>query len=230
MIRRRSEFDLEKARERAHILEGLLAALGQLDAVIAAIRASESADAAKTALMAEPFELSDRQAQAVLDMQLRRLAALERQRIESEHAELVEQIAYLEDLLASPEKIDALIQEDCAELKEKYGDARRTQVFAPQVEDISDEDLVPPPGGRRHDLRPRLHEARAARDVPPAGPRRPRRDRRPDARGRRRQPPRGSATRTTRCCSSRSAAASTRSRATRSRRRRGKRAASRWST
>ena len=143
VIRRRSEFDLEKARERAHILEGLLMALGQLDAVIAAIRASESADAAKTALMAEPFELSDRQAQAVLDMQLRRLAALERQRIESEHAELVEQIAYLEDLLASPEKIDALIREDCAELKEKYGDARRTQVFAPQVEDISDEDLVP---------------------------------------------------------------------------------------
>ena len=143
VIRRRSEFDLEKARERAHILEGLLMALGQLDAVIAAIRASESADAAKTALMAEPFELSERQAQAVLDMQLRRLAALERQRIESEHAELVEQIAYLEDLLASPEKIDALIKEDCAGLKEKYGDARRTQVFAPQVEDISDEDLVP---------------------------------------------------------------------------------------
>ena len=143
VIRRRSEFDLEKARERAHILEGLLMALGQLDAVIAAIRASESADVAKTALMAEPFELSERQAQAVLDMQLRRLAALERQRIESEHAELVEQIAYLEDLLASPEKIEALIKEDCAELKEKYGDARRTQVFAPQVEDISDEDLVP---------------------------------------------------------------------------------------
>ena len=143
VIRRRSEFDLEKARERAHILEGLLMALGRLDAVIAAIRASESADAAKTALMAAPFELSDRQAQAVLDMQLRRLAALERQHIESEHAELVEQIAYLEDLLASPEKIDALIKEDCAELKEKYGDARRTQVFAPQVEDISDEDLVP---------------------------------------------------------------------------------------
>ena len=143
VIRRRSEFDLEKARERAHILEGLLMALGQLDAVIAAIRASESADAAKTALMAEPFELSDRQAQAVLDMQLRRLAALERQRIESEHAELVEQIAYLEDLLASPEKIDALIKDDCAELRDKYGDARRTQVFAPQVEDISDEDLVP---------------------------------------------------------------------------------------
>jgi DNA gyrase subunit A len=143
VIRRRSEFDLEKARDRAHILEGLLKALEDLDAVIAAIRASESADAAKTALMAEPFELSDRQAQAVLDMQLRRLAALERQRIEDEHAELVEQIAYLEDLLANPEKIDALIKEDCEDLKEKYGDERRTQVFAPPVEDISDEDLVP---------------------------------------------------------------------------------------
>ena len=142
VIRRRSEFDLEKAQERAHILQGLLTALEQLDAVIAAIRASESADAAKTALTAAPFELSERQAQAVLDMQLRRLAALERQRIESEHAELGEQIAYLEDLLASPEKVDALIKEDCEELKEKYGDARRTQVFAPQVEDISDEDLI----------------------------------------------------------------------------------------
>ena len=142
VIRRRSEFDLEKAQERAHILEGLLTALEQLDAVIAAIRASESADAAKTALTAAPFDLSERQAQAVLDMQLRRLAALERQRIESEHAELAVQIAYLQDLLASPEKVDALIKEDCAELKEKYGDARRTQVFAPQVEDISDEDLI----------------------------------------------------------------------------------------
>ena len=143
VIRRRSEFDLQKAQERAHILQGLLTALDQLDAVIQAIRASESADAAKTALMAAPFELSDRQAQAVLDMQLRRLAALERQRIEEEHAELVEQIAYLEDLLANPQKIDGLIKDDCAELKEKYGDARRTQAFAQPVEDISVEDLVP---------------------------------------------------------------------------------------
>ncbi|MEI6666386.1 MAG: DNA topoisomerase (ATP-hydrolyzing), partial [Chloroflexota bacterium] len=86
VIRRRSEFDLEKARDRAHILEGLLKAIELLDLIIATIRASESADAAKTALMGTPFDLSDRQAQAVLDMQLRRLAALERQRIENEHA------------------------------------------------------------------------------------------------------------------------------------------------
>ena len=143
VIRRRSEFDLQKAQERAHILEGLLTALDQLDAVIQTIRASESADAAKTALMAAPFELSDRQAQAVLDMQLRRLAALERRRIEDEHAELVAQIAYLEDLLANPQKIDGLIKDDCAELKEKYGDARATQAFEQPVEDISVEDLVP---------------------------------------------------------------------------------------
>ncbi|MDA0365452.1 MAG: DNA gyrase subunit A [Chloroflexi bacterium] len=142
VIRRRSEFDLEKARERAHILEGLLKALENLDAIIQAIRASESADAAKTALQATPFELSERQAQAVLDMQLRRLAALERQKIESEHAELMVLIGFLEDLLAHPTKIDDVIKTDCAELKEKFGDARRTQVVAQAVENISEEDLV----------------------------------------------------------------------------------------
>ena len=142
VIRRRSEFDLEKARERAHVLEGLLKALGDLDRVIATIRRSGSADAAKTALTRRPLSLSDRQAQAVLDMQLRRLARLEREQIETEHAALSERIAYLEGVLASPEQIDALIQEDCEELKEKYGDARRTQVFAQPAEDISEEDLV----------------------------------------------------------------------------------------
>ena len=142
VIRRRSEFDLEKARERAHVLEGLLKALGDLDRVIATIRRSGSADAAKTALTRRPLSLSDRQAQAVLDMQLRRLARLEREQIETEHAALSERIAYLEGVLASPEKIDALIKDDCEELKEKYGDARRTQVFAQPAEDISEEDLV----------------------------------------------------------------------------------------
>ena len=149
VIRRRSEFDLEKALDRAEILEGLLKAIEQLDWVIATIRASESADAAKTALMAGPDAdaeepwLSERQAQAVLDMQLRRLAALERQRIEDEHAELAEQIAWLRDLLANPEKIDGLIKDDCAELKEQYGDARLTRAFARAAEEISAEDLVP---------------------------------------------------------------------------------------
>ena len=156
VIRRRSEFDLKKARERAEILEGLLRAIELLDWVIATIRASESADAAKAALMAGPDAqassadadddeqwLSERQAQAVLDMQLRRLAALERKRIEDEHAELAEQIAYLEDLLANPEKIDGLIRDDCADLKERYGDERATQAFAQPAEEISAEDLVP---------------------------------------------------------------------------------------
>ncbi|MDO9444272.1 MAG: DNA gyrase C-terminal beta-propeller domain-containing protein, partial [Dehalococcoidia bacterium] len=142
VIRRRSEFDLEKARDRAHILEGLLKALSLLDLVIQTIRASASAEAAKTALMAAPFELSDRQAQAVLDMQLRRLAQLESQKIQAEYAELMEFINYLVDLLEHPEKIDALIKADCVELKEKYGDARRTQVFSAAVDDISEEDLV----------------------------------------------------------------------------------------
>ena len=143
VIRRRAEFDLEKAQERAHILEGLLKALDVLDEVIAAIRQAESADAAKTALQAAPFELSERQAQAVLDMQLRRLAQLESQKIQDEHDELMTLIADLEDLLANPEKIDAVITDDCDDLKEQYGDARRTQVFAAAVEDFSEEDLVP---------------------------------------------------------------------------------------
>ena len=142
VIRRRSEFDLEKARERAHILEGLLKALDLLDLVIATIRAAASADAAKTALQAAPFDLSERQAQAVLDMQLRRLAQLEASKIQQEFDELQKFIDYLIDLLAHPEKIDALIKEDCVDLKEKYGDERRTQVFDAPVEDISEEDLV----------------------------------------------------------------------------------------
>jgi DNA gyrase subunit A len=112
VIRRRSEFDLEKARDRAHILEGLLKAIEMLDAVIRTIRAAASAADARVALQAAPFELSERQAQAVLDMQLRRLAALERQQIENEYAELIQQINYLEDLLANPRKIDFLIKEE----------------------------------------------------------------------------------------------------------------------
>ena len=143
VIRRRTEFDLEKAQERAHILLGLLIAMEHLDAIIAAIRGSASADAAKAALQAAPFELSERQAQAVLDMQLRRLAQLESQKIQEEHDALMTLIAELEDLLAHPEKIDVLIQEDCADVKAQYGNPRRTQVFAAAVEDFSEEDLVP---------------------------------------------------------------------------------------
>ncbi len=143
VIRRRTEFDLEKARDRAHILEGLLKALDQLDLVIQTIRGSASAEAARTALQTAPFDLTERQAQAVLDMQLRRLAALESQRIQEEYAELLQQINYLEDLLANPRKIDFLIKEESVDIKQKYGDERRTQIVEQEVEDFSEEDLIP---------------------------------------------------------------------------------------
>ncbi len=142
VIRRRSEFDLEKAQERAHILEGLLKALDMLDEVIKAIRAAQSAEDAKTKLIARPFGLSDRQAQAVLDMQLRRLARLEREKIQEEYKGLTEQISYLEDLLANPRKIDYLIRDDAADLKKTYGDARRTLILDQEPEGFSEEDMV----------------------------------------------------------------------------------------
>ncbi len=143
VIRRRSQFDLEKAREREHILQGYMTALQNLDLVIQTIRRAQSAEQAKEGLMRPPFRLSDRQAQAVLDMQLRRLARLERQKIEDEFAEVIQRINYLEDLLANPRKIDFLIKEDALELKKKYGDGRRTQIVEQEVESLSDEDLIP---------------------------------------------------------------------------------------
>ncbi|HZD57428.1 MAG TPA: DNA gyrase subunit A, partial [Anaerolineales bacterium] len=141
VIRHRSEFQLEKARARAHILEGLLIALARLDDIIQTIRQSPDADVAKERLMGR-FKLSELQAQAILDMQLRRLAALERQKIEDEQRETLERIAYLEDLLASPHKILALIKADLKEVAEKFGDARRTRIAFDLSEDFSDEDLV----------------------------------------------------------------------------------------
>jgi len=141
VIRRRSEFDLAKARERAHILAGLLIALQNLDEVISTIRNSPDADTAKERLMSR-FSLSERQAQAILDMQLRRLAALERQKIEDEQQQTLERIAFLEDLLASPKKILQVIQEDIQEMAEKYGDARRTHIAREAKEDFHEEDLV----------------------------------------------------------------------------------------
>jgi len=142
VITRRSEFELAKARDRAHVLEGLLIALHNLDAVIDTIRKSEDADQAKERLISR-FDLSERQAQAILDMQLRRLAALERQKIEDEHKQILERIAHLEDLLASPRKILNVIKEDLDELVEKYGDERRTHIAYEASEELSDEDLVP---------------------------------------------------------------------------------------
>ncbi|MFM8322295.1 MAG: DNA gyrase C-terminal beta-propeller domain-containing protein, partial [Chloroflexota bacterium] len=142
VIRRRSEFELKKARERAHILEGLLIALAHLDDVIQTIRQSPDADVARQRLM-ERFGLSERQAQAILDIQLRRLAALERQKIEDEHRQTVERIAYLEDLLGHPEKILQVIKDDLAEMVERYGDERRTRITGEISQEFRQEDLVP---------------------------------------------------------------------------------------
>ena len=141
IIVRRSNFELAKARARAHILDGLLIALENIDAVVQTIRESQDADAAKERLMTR-FKLSELQAQAILDMQLRRLAALERWKIEEEHKQVMAQIAHLEDLLANPKKILSLIQDDMREISEKYGDDRRTRIAADATEELSLEDLV----------------------------------------------------------------------------------------
>jgi DNA gyrase subunit A len=141
VIRRRTEFDLMRARRRAHILEGLLIALGHLDAVIQTIRESTDASAARENLISR-FNLSEEQAQAILDMQLRRLAALERQQIEEEHRELLIQIEYLEDLLKHPKKILQQIRDDLNTLADRYGDVRKTHVAHGVDETISIEDLV----------------------------------------------------------------------------------------
>ncbi|MFN8439158.1 MAG: DNA gyrase subunit A [Caldilineaceae bacterium] len=141
VITRRTRFQLAKARERAHILEGLRIALEFLDEVIAIIRGSESADAARTNLM-NRFGLSQVQAQAILDMQLRRLAALERQKIEDEYREIMAKIAYYEDLLAHEEKIRGLIREDILMLREKFGDERRTMIAHDASGEFSEEDLI----------------------------------------------------------------------------------------
>ena len=142
VITRRSQFELDKARERAHILAGLLIALANLDEVIQLIRKAPDAETARQRLM-ERFGLSERQAQAILDLQLRRLAALERQKIEDEQRQTLEQITYLEDLLANPQKILELIKTDLSEASEKYGDKRRTHIAREASEDFSEEDLVP---------------------------------------------------------------------------------------
>lgn len=142
IVRRRSEFDLNAAKARGHILEGLLIALDHLDAVIKTIRESADADEAKTNLMSR-FGLSELQAVAILDMQLRKLAALERKKIEDEYKQIQETIAFLVDLLSHPEKILKIIAEELAEIKAKYGDERRTKVYKGKIEEISEEDLVP---------------------------------------------------------------------------------------
>jgi DNA gyrase subunit A len=164
VIKRRTEYQLEKARERQHVLEGLLRAIEMLDAVIATIRASDSAQnsldllqgiglvvlerlpannrALASLAATNPFSFSEVQARAILDMQLRRLAALERQALQTEYDEITQKIIYLEDLLANPHKIDILIKEDAQEIKKKYSDQRRTEIVEADAEDFREEDLV----------------------------------------------------------------------------------------
>jgi DNA gyrase subunit A len=140
IVERRTRYRLRKAEERAHVLEGLIVALDNLDAVIELIRNAPSADAALGQLQ-ERFDLSEIQARAILDMQLRRLAALERQRILDEYAELTEIIADLRDILARPERVRSIIVEELTELRDKFGDARRTKIL-PGGGDLDMEDLI----------------------------------------------------------------------------------------
>lgn len=141
VITRRTEFELDRARRRAHILEGLKIALDNIDAVIATIRRSQTTESARNNLRTE-FSLSDVQANAILDMRLARLAALERKRIAEEYQQVLAEISRLEAILADPAKVRAIIRDDLAEMKEKYGDERRTR-----IQDVSgmlsEEDLIP---------------------------------------------------------------------------------------
>ncbi|MEO8438290.1 MAG: DNA gyrase subunit A, partial [Chloroflexota bacterium] len=141
IIRRRTEYDLGKARARAHILEGLKIALDNLDAVIKTIRESADVDTARTNLMSR-FDLSEPQSQAILDMRLARLAALERQKIEEEYLAIIQLIAELEDILANPGRVLAIIKEELDELKRKYAGERRTRIVDDSSREMTDEDLI----------------------------------------------------------------------------------------
>ncbi|MEZ4728895.1 MAG: DNA gyrase subunit A [Caldilineaceae bacterium] len=142
IVRRRSEFELAKAKARAHIVEGLLHALDILDEVIDTIRRSQSVETARNNLM-KNFKFTEVQAQAILDMQLRRLAALERKKLKEEFDELKKRIQYLEELLADPAKILAVIKEELLALREKYADARRTQIVDRTKGTLTTTDLLP---------------------------------------------------------------------------------------
>ncbi|HUQ77709.1 MAG TPA: DNA gyrase subunit A [Patescibacteria group bacterium] len=141
VVRRRTEFDLGKARARAHILEGLKIALDNLDAVIRTIRESQDVDLARTNLMTR-FDLSEIQAQAILDMRLARLAALERKKIEDEYLSVIQLIAELEDILANPQRVLGIIKDELAELKKRFGGDRRTRVADDTSREMTDEDLI----------------------------------------------------------------------------------------
>lgn len=142
VIVRRTKFDLDKAEDRAHILEGLRIALDHIDRIIAIIRGSSNDEEALNSLMAE-FSLSERQGKAILEMRLRRLTGLERGKIEDEYQNLVVLIADLKDILANESRVHAIIREELLEVKQKHGDERRTQVVRGSDFDIEDEDLIP---------------------------------------------------------------------------------------
>ena len=141
VVVRRTRFDKEKAEARAHILEGLLIALDHIDEVIRIIRASETDAEAQAELMSK-FKLSERQSQAILDMRLRRLTGLERDKIQSEYDELIALIADLADILAKPERVVQIIKEELDEVKRKFGDKRRTELMVGEVLTLEDEDLI----------------------------------------------------------------------------------------
>ena len=141
VVVRRTRFDKEKAEARAHILEGLLIALDHIDEVIRIIRASETDAEAQAELMSK-FKLSERQSQAILDMRLRRLTGLERDKIQSEYDDLLALIADLADILAKPERVSQIIKEELDEVKRKFGDQRRTELMVGEVLSLEDEDLI----------------------------------------------------------------------------------------
>ncbi|TDL79253.1 DNA gyrase subunit A [Peribacillus frigoritolerans] len=142
IIRRRTAFELRKAEARAHILEGLRIALDHLDEVISLIRSSQTTDIARLGLM-DNFSLSEKQAQAILDMRLQRLTGLEREKIEEEYQGLVQLIAELKAILADDEKVLEIIREELEEIKERFNDVRRTEIVSGGIEMIEDEDLIP---------------------------------------------------------------------------------------
>ena len=141
VVTRRTQFDKEKAEARAHILEGLLIALDHIDEVIRIIRASETDEEAQAELMSK-FKLSERQSQAILDMRLRRLTGLERDKIQSEYDDLIALIADLADILAKPERVAQIIKEELDEVKRKFSDKRRTELMVGEVLTLEDEDLI----------------------------------------------------------------------------------------
>ncbi|MBA2872910.1 DNA gyrase subunit A [Anoxybacillus calidus] len=142
VIRRRTAYELKKAEARAHILEGLRIALDHLDEVINLIRSSQTTDIAREGLM-QQFSLTERQAQAILDMRLQRLTGLEREKIEQEYKDLVKLISELKAILADEEKVLQIIRDELLEIKERFNDERRTEIVVGSVEEIDDEDLIP---------------------------------------------------------------------------------------